>query len=112
MLKRILPLLAAVGLLVSALFVTASAAIYDPYQNGSVTIDGDNEIVSVDLSLGNMFWQAYRNGTRFSTSYGQSISYSTKMADFDNEHVVCWVFGNDYYLEVAGIPSDSLIDCQ
>ena len=111
MLKTKIISLVLVALILIGVPVLASAAIYDPYQNGSVTIDGENEIVSVDLALGNMFWQAYRNGTRFSTSYGQSISYSTKMADFDNEHVVCWVFGNDYYLEVAGIPSDSLIDC-
>lgn len=107
MIKRILPLAVVVCLLVACFSVSASADILDPYEDGTVLVDGNLEIVTVKLNTSGMFWQRFHDGADSYNAWGTDFTYSTQMRYVDNDTVSCWPFGIMNYIDSSGIPTGS-----
>lgn len=106
--KRIIPCtLVLIAVLVSA--ISASAAIIDPYEDGTVSVDGNMEYVTIKLNTSGMFWQRFHNGDPSYNGKGTAFTYTTDMRYVDNDTVSCWPFGITNYIDSSGIPNGSVL---
>lgn len=86
----------------------ADFTVFDPYEHGTVTVDGDRELVHVQLDTSRMLWRRFHDGTASVTATGSVLQYSTQMRYLDNDQVNCTVLGPDF-VKSAGIPTGSTI---
>lgn len=106
--KRIIPCtLVLIAVLVSA--ISASAAIIDPYEDGTVSVDGNMEYVTIKLNTSGMFWQRFHDGKPSYNGEGSDFKYTTDMRYVDNDTVSCWPFGITNYIDSSGIPNGSVL---
>lgn len=90
--------------------VVASATILDPYEYVSnMSIDGVNDLITVDLPDDFPSWRRYADGELGSVANGNSFSWSGEMRWLDNMVVYFYPFGYGNYFLCEGIPSDTNI---
>ena len=90
--------------------VPAFAEVYNPYDYGTVTIDGQNEVVTITDYYNSFFWQRFHNDQPSVEGHGTAFSYDTQMRYVDNDQIYLYVFGDGGYLDIRGVPSGSKIN--
>lgn len=96
--------------LILCMVVSVDAAVLDPFAMGSITVDGDNEIVHVDFPSTDIFWRSYQDNVLTKTGFGETFQITLQEKAIDNNYTETLLFGNNNYFPTSGVTADSMIN--